>query len=231
MKPGSIQAYEPSEEEKSLDFYVKARGGQKRDYIYSVGKALSCPHSRLMEIVVGSGDYRCIECNYVFTIVTAKIKPLHHTVIQGVQAAIHFAKEHGSDALQEVLRRPLGQYEGKAQRSVLPEGMSFEEAVLAQDVIDVNASDGGAAQLKELRDAIFVSPKSRERRMNELDGMDDHRLPPHLMEWRDNERQRELNGSDQSAIGEKAESEDGSKGHQLPSVQAEASTDTEAGNS
>ena len=226
VKPDSIEPYQPSTEE--LDYYIQRRSGRKRDYVYSYGESRTCPHSHLIEIVIGSGDYRCADCNYVFTIVSAKQKPLHHAAIQGIQTALYFAKEHGLDALQEVMRTPLGQYGGRAQKSVLPEGMTFEEAAKALEAINVNEEDGGSSALKELRDNLWVSKKSRVRRLKELEGVDDHRLPPKLRDYRD-KQQKVLNGSsqDQRELGESVGVEGNSRGDAMPGLQEGAVKDTE----
>jgi hypothetical protein len=137
-------------EENTLEHWIDAQNGKKRNYIYDYGKSRSCTHPTLRELVQGSNWYRCEECNYALFIMTAFQQPLHNVVLQGVMNALHFSKEFGVGALQEVLRRPIGQYDGSEQKPALPEGMSLSDTLMALEEIDVTASDGGERQLRSL---------------------------------------------------------------------------------
>jgi hypothetical protein len=174
-----IPQYRP---ETTRDFYIEARNGHKRDYVYDVHRANRCPHPRMVALSIGGNWYRCEDCNYAFDIVAAYAQPLHNLVIGGLLNALHFAKEHGTNALQEVLRTPIGQYDGTPQKPVLPEGMDFEDTVAALEAVNVNAEDGGHAQLSALVDTLWVSDKSRAKRIKELeDGSDG---TPHPEKWK-----------------------------------------------
>lgn len=140
---------------QSLDFYVEKRNGKKRNYIFDYGKSRSCSHGTLKEIAKGGNWYRCLDCNYAFFIESATQWPLHFLPIMGAFQLMGFAKEFGMDSLQEVLRRPIGQTDGTAHKPVLPEGMSFMDALAALEDVDVNAEDGGAAQLKALMASLW----------------------------------------------------------------------------
>ena len=141
------------EEEKTLRYWAPL--GKKREYIYDYGKAKSCHHSRLREMVQGSNWYRCEDCNYALFIMTAYEQPLHNVVLAGLQNALHFSKEFGIAALQEVARRRTGQYDGRAQKAVIPEGMDFFETLEALEEVDVTAPDGGEQQLRSMQSAIW----------------------------------------------------------------------------
>ena len=153
---------EEQDSTKNLDIFIEARDGKKRNYIYDFGKALKCDHPSLKALSIGGTWYRCEKCNYALCIVSAYAQPLHSVVIGGILNALHFAKEFGGASLQEVLRRPIGQYDGTLQKPALPEGMDFSDAVAALEGIDVNAEDGGAAQLQTMLDEVWVAPKQRE---------------------------------------------------------------------
>jgi hypothetical protein len=219
MHPDSIIPYE-AEPTTTYDYYVKARSGNKRDYVYSFSESRGCSHSRLREFVVGSGEYLCEDCNYVFIIVSAKQIPLHHALVKGMQTALWFSKEFGQDALQEVLRKPMGQHDGRAHKSVLPEGASFEETFAMLEEVNVNSGDEGLAELKELRDTHWVSQTSRKRRLTELAGIDEERIPLRLRQYRD--EQEALDAKSAAAIGEGSRGEDGTETDTVPSLPEEA---------
>jgi hypothetical protein len=150
--------------EPTLDYYVERRDGRKRNYIYRWKKAEGCPHPHLVNLAIGGNWYRCTECNYAFDIVSAYVQPLHSLVIGGMLNALHFAKEFGSESFMEVLRRPIGQYDSKAHKPVLPEGMTFWDALKALDQIDVNSEDQGKGQLQQMLEELWVGPKERALR-------------------------------------------------------------------
>jgi hypothetical protein len=148
-----------------LDYFVEARNGRKRSYIYDYKKSRTCPHPNLIALNIGGNWYRCTKCNYAFDIVTAYQQPLHNLVIGGLLNAMHFAKEYGGHALGEVLRRPNGQADGSPHKPVLPEGMSFVDAIAALETVDVNSPDGGQEQLKEVLDLLWVGPKEKREQL------------------------------------------------------------------
>ena len=141
---------EPPPQPDTLDFFVKARSGKKRNYVFDYGKSIKCSHETLKEIMRGGNQYRCLDCNYVFFIVTAFQQPLHNIAISGAFQLLHFAKEFGMDALAEVLRRPIGQDDGSPHKPVLPEGMSFMDVLAVLEEVETTSEDGGAKQLKEM---------------------------------------------------------------------------------
>lgn len=155
-----IEKFEP---QHALDYYIEARGEKKRNYIFDYGKSRTCDHPEMKIIARGGNMYRCTTCNYAFQWPGAIQWPLHFTVIQGIQAAMLFAKEFGMDAVQEVLRRPIGTYDGSPHKPVLPEGMSLVETLALMDTVDVNAEDGGRAQLDAMHEFFFVSPGNKEK--------------------------------------------------------------------
>ncbi len=153
MDPKDVATAKP---EQTLDYFVQRRNGNKRNYIFDYGKAKTCPHSDLKEVAVGSGIYRCVGedgCNYALRISAAEMWPMHFLPILGAFEILNFAKEFGQDALQEVLRRPIGQYDDAPHKPVLPDGMSFMDVLAALEDVDVNSLDGGADQLKALMEA------------------------------------------------------------------------------
>jgi hypothetical protein len=168
--------------ETTRDFYVKARSGKKRDYIYDVIKAGKCPHPRMVALSIGGNWYRCEECNYAFDIVAAYAQPVHNLVIGSMLNTLHFAKEYGANSLQEVLRTAIGQYDGTPQKPVLPEGMSFEDTLEALESVNVNTEDGGDKQLKALVDNVWVTDEARTKRLGELPYDSDG--SPHPEEWK-----------------------------------------------
>lgn len=153
----------PGEEARNnLDFYVAARNGKKRNYIYSYGKSITCDHPEIRIVARGGVVYRCMDCNYAFHILGAFQQPLHNEVIQAAFTLAYFSKEFGNKSLQEVLRRPIGQMDGSPQKPVLPEGMSFQDVLKALEEIDVTGSlDEGREQLQELLETQWVGPKQR----------------------------------------------------------------------
>jgi hypothetical protein len=169
-----LQKVDPS---NTLAYYVKARNGKKRNYIYDYAKSRLCDHPRLSILARGGIIYRCEECNYTFHITGAYQQPWHNEVIQAGFTWLGFAKQHGMNALVEVLRRPSGQSDGSPHKPVLPEGKSFIDCLQILEDVDVNVPDGGALQLAELVDRVWVSEESRARRQAEIDGMDPSRRP------------------------------------------------------
>jgi len=146
----------------ALEYFIEARNGKKRNYIQDYGKSKKCPHNNLTAFSVGGVWYRCHDCNYAFDIVVAYQQPLHNLVIGGFLNALSFAKEFGGHALGEVLRRPIGQSDGTGHKPVLPEGMSFSEAVNLLESIDVNSDDGGVAALKGLLEEVWVGDEQKK---------------------------------------------------------------------
>lgn len=136
--------------DETLQFYVEARNGKKRNYIFDYGNSRSCDHSTMKVIARGGIVYRCLDCNYTFHITGAYQQPYHNEVIMAAFTILGFSKEFGMNAVGEVLRRPIGQNDGSMHKPVLPEGMSFVDVLDALEEIDVNAVDGGQDQLREL---------------------------------------------------------------------------------
>ena len=144
--------------EHSLDFYVKKRAGNKREYIFRYKKARKCDHPTMQIIARGGNMYRCTECNYSFQWPGAIVWPLHFTVLQGAFQIMSFVKEFGEDALEEVFRTPIGQTDGTPHKPVLPEGMSFSDVLQEMEAIDVTTADGGKSTLATLLDKVWVGP-------------------------------------------------------------------------
>ena len=142
----------------SLDYYVKARNGKKRNYIFDYGKASKCDHPTMKIVARGGNMYRCIDCNYVHQWPGAITWPMHFSVIQGAFQIMNFAKEFGMASLGEVLRRPIGQSDSSPHKAVLPEGKSFLDVLEELDEVDTTSEDGGEAQLKELIGSLWESP-------------------------------------------------------------------------
>ena len=165
--------------EHTLEFYKTERSanGNKRNYIADYGKSRSCEHTHLRVTARAGISYRCLDCNYVFTVPGAHQEPMHHRVILGLLEAFHFSKEFGMDSLGEVLRSPIGQSDGTAHKPVLPEGMSFVDVLHLLEDINVTTEDGGAKQLYAAIDEVWVDAEQRARRLKELRGMDKHRRP------------------------------------------------------
>ena len=153
--------------EQTLEYFIKNRNGNKRNYIFDYGKSRRCDHPNLRVIARGGIVYRCLDCNYAFHIPGAYQQPLHNEVIQSAFNMLVFSKEFGSDALGEVLRRPIGQSDGSEQKPVLPEGMSFTDVMRLLDDIDVNALDGGMATLYKMLDEVWVNSEQRQLQAEE----------------------------------------------------------------
>ena len=153
--------------EQTLEYFIERRGGNKRNYIFDYGKSRRCDHPNLRVIARGGIVYRCLDCNYAFHIPGAYQQPLHNEVIQSAFNMLLFSKEFGSDALGEVLRRPIGQIDGGEQKPVLPQGMSFTDVMQLFDGIDVNAIDGGMTELHQMLDELWVNPAQRQLREEE----------------------------------------------------------------
>ena len=153
--------------EQTLEYFIEQRNGNKRNYIFDYGKSRRCDHPNLRVIARGGIVYRCLDCNYAFHIPGAYQQPLHNEVIQSAFNMLVFSKEFGSDALGEVLRRPIGQSDGSEQKPVLPEGMSFTDVMQLLDDIDVNALDGGMATLYKMLDEVWVNSEQRHLQTEE----------------------------------------------------------------
>lgn len=155
--------------EHSLQYFVQRRNGKKRPYIYDFSKMKKCDHPSLRAIARGGIVYRCLDCNYAFHITGAYAQPLHNEVIMSAFTLLVFSKEHGSDALGEVLRRPIGQHDNSPHKPVLPEGYSFADVLALLDNIDVTAEDGGVAQLYKTLDEVWVSPETRQKAIEDAE--------------------------------------------------------------
>ena len=158
--------------ENTRGYYIERRNTKKRNYIFDYGKSRTCDHPRLQVIARGGIVYRCLDCNYAFHIVGGYQQPLHNEVIQAAFNLLVFSKEFGSDALGEVLRRPIGQHDGSPHKPVLPEGMSFMDVLKLLEGVDVNTEDRGASQVYKLLDEVWVGPKERaleEKRVARLE--------------------------------------------------------------
>ena len=153
--------------EQTLEYFIEQRNGNKRNYIFDYGKSRRCDHPNLRVIARGGIVYRCLDCNYAFHIPGAYQQPLHNEVIQSAFNMLVFSKEFGSDALGEVLRRPIGQADGTEQKPVLPEGMSFTDVMRLLDDIDVNTLDGGMTTLYKMLDEVWVNSEQRQLQAEE----------------------------------------------------------------
>lgn len=160
------------DERLSLDYYIQARNGNKRDYIYDFGVARKCPHRHLMATAIGGNTYRCDDCNYFFTIVTAYAEPMHLATVKAAYQLLHFGKEFGVNALQEVLRQPHGQSDGSPQKGVLPEGMTLQDAILSLEQVNVHTPDRGDAEMKAIVESLWPSDREIKRRIKALRGSD-----------------------------------------------------------
>lgn len=149
-------------DENTLDYFVKARKGNKRNYVFDYGKSRTCDHPELRAVARGGVVYRCLKCNYAFHILGGYQQPLHNEVIQAAFNLLVFSREFGSDSLGEVLRRPIGQHDKSPHKPVLPEGMSFTDVLELLDTVDVTAEDGGVSQMYQLLDEVWVGPKERQ---------------------------------------------------------------------
>lgn len=167
----------------TLDYYVGARKGEKRNYISDYGKSRTCDHPEMKIIARGGNMYRCDSCNYVFQWPGAIQWPYHVAVLQSAFVMLGFSKEFGMDSLNEVLRRPIGQMDGTPHKPVLPEGMSFYDVLDTLEEIDVNAADGGKKQLGEKLAELWERPKEKalpdaNLRPELSDGNQDSGSPP-----------------------------------------------------
>ena len=165
LRLGAQQELAPT---KTLDYYVEKRGDNKRDYVFSLAKSKTCPHNELKAMVTGGTKYYCTSCNWASDIPWGYGQPLHNVVVGSLLQVMHFAKEFGSDALQEVLRTPKGQHELDYHLPALPEGMTFWDALEVLEQVDVNLPDRGAGTLRKLFEENWVSITERERRHKEL---------------------------------------------------------------
>lgn len=154
------------------DFYAEAQNGKKRDYIFSVHQMRKCSHRRMVLTMMGGSNYRCLDCNWTFDVVTANAQPMHHLTVKAMYQLLHFAKEFGVAALQEVLRQPHGQDDGSPHKGVIPDGMTITDALRALDSIDVTQPDGGAEQLQAIVDTVWPNEREFERRIKALEGSD-----------------------------------------------------------
>ena len=149
--------------ENALQYFIERRGNKKRAYVYDYKEAKACDHPEIRALARGGIVYRCLKCNYVFHITGVYAQPLHNEVIMAAFTLLVFSKEHGSGALGEVLRRPIGQHDKSPHKPVLPEGYSFTDVLALLDGIDVTTEDDGAAQLYKALDEVWVSPETRQR--------------------------------------------------------------------
>ena len=155
----------PEEEhpEHSLEYALKARGTNKRNYIFDYKKSSTCNHGSLRSLIVGSQLYRCEDCNYVFSFVAAWQQPMHHAMMQGLEISQSFVKEFGIDAALEVVHRDLGQIDGTPQKPVIPDGMTLEDTWRVFDQINVLTEDKGAGELRELYDEVWERPSQARK--------------------------------------------------------------------
>jgi hypothetical protein len=155
----------PSEEndEQSLEYALKARGTNKRNYVFDYGESAKCNHGSLKSLVKGTQLYRCDDCNYVFSFVAAWQQPMHHAFVQGLMISQAFAKEFGYEAALEVAHRDLGQIDGTSQKPALPDGMTLEDTWKLFDKVNVTSEDEGKNELKELYEQMWELP-SEERK-------------------------------------------------------------------
>jgi hypothetical protein len=188
--------------ENTRDYYVEARNGKKRDYIFDYGESRTCSHPHLIELALGGDTYRCAKCNWAFDIIVANQQSMHNLVIQSMFNMMHFAKEFGKNAFMEVLRTPIGQTDKTAQKPVLPEGMSVDDAFDALEGIDVTTEDGGAEELRLMLEEHWVSQEERSKRIKALQGIDPARRPhvPGLTDTKelqsgDTDEEKEVNES------------------------------------
>ena len=163
--------------ENTRDYYVEARNEKKRNYIFDYGVSRICSHPHLIELAMGGNKYRCAKCNWAFDIIVANQQSMHNLAIQSMFNMLHFAKEFGKNSLMEVMRTPIGQTDKTAQKPVLPEGMSVDDAFNAIDSIDVTTEDGGAEELRLMLEEQWVSEEERSKRLKALQGIDPARRP------------------------------------------------------
>lgn len=159
-------------QELTYDFYVKARNGNKRDFIFSWAKARKCSHPNLVITAIGGNTYRCTECNYFYTIVSAYVEPMHLATVKAAYQLLHFGKEFGVAALQEVLRQPHGQSDGTPHKGVIPDNMTLSDTLLALETVNVNSPDKGRAEMAALVEAVWPNEVEVQRRIEALQGSD-----------------------------------------------------------
>ena len=167
LAPQAVQKHELTRE-----FYGKSRAaaGRKRPYIYNFHKARICSHPNLVAMSIGGSAYRCTECNYSFDIVAANMQPLHNRVLGDMFNVLHFAKEFGGFALQEVLRTPIGQYDSSPHKPAIPDGHTIFDALLLLDQVDVTVADGGKGQVAALLEQVWTNDQERLRKRLQLEG-------------------------------------------------------------
>ena len=161
----------PEEEqpEHSLEYALKARGHNKRNYVFDYGYSSKCDHDTLKSLIKGMQRYRCLDCNYVFNIVAATQQPMHHVFVESIMNTQAFVKEFGLAAALEVAHRDLGQIDGTPQKPALPDGMTIEDTWELFDKVDVTAEDGGREELRELYEQMWELPsEQRKARIAEL---------------------------------------------------------------
>ncbi len=161
----------PEEEqpEHSLEYALKARGHNKRNYVFDYGYSSTCDHDTLKSLIKGMQRYRCLDCNYVFNIVAATQQPMHHVFVESIMNTQYFVKEFGLAAALEVAHRDLGQIDGTPQKPALPDGMTIEDTWELFDKVDVTAEDGGREELRELYEQMWELPsEERKARIAEL---------------------------------------------------------------
>jgi hypothetical protein len=156
--------------ELTREFYTKARNGKKRDYIYNVAKARKCPHPSLKVLAIGDNCYRCEECNWTYDIVTSNMQPLHNRILGSMMYMLHFVKEFGVGPFEEILRTPIGQYDGGPHKPAIPDGVGMMQSLLMMDSVNVKTDDKGDAELKMILDKFWVSLEERDRRQKQMDG-------------------------------------------------------------
>jgi hypothetical protein len=164
--------------EHTLDYHVERRKGNKRNYIFRYKNAQKCDHPTMKLVARGGNVYVCPDCKYTFQWPGAIVYPQHFNVIMGAFTIMNFAKEYGVDSLQEVLRRPIGQTDGTPHKPVLPEGMSFYDAITALEEIDTTTEDGGKEQLAAMMEALWIGPAERkeQKRLADRQALDDKAL-------------------------------------------------------
>lgn len=125
-----------------LNFKAKTRTS-KKPYIFDFHAARLCTHPVLREVVQGSHKYRCGMCNYDFWLPSATMWPAHWGPIMAALEMIKFVRDFGLEALEQVYKTPIGQYDGSEHKPVLPEGKSLLEVLQEMDDIDIRELAGG----------------------------------------------------------------------------------------
>lgn len=178
MQENSIEARDP----QTLRYYIEARNGNKRDYIFDYGTSRTCDHPEMVALARGGNVYRCTACNYAFHINGAYQQPLHNELILASFVIMNFGKEFGMDAVGEVLRTPIGQVDGSQHKPVLPEGMSFMDVMNLLEGVDVTTEDRGKAALQALLGDIW---EAQAPRLSEGVGGDTNNGPEKAIRGRD----------------------------------------------